>query len=257
MKKRIGNVVLVGAGPGDPELITVRGRARLAEADVVVYDELAGTALLRLARPEAERIFVGKRCGKRAAEQEEIHAILIHEALNGRRVVRLKGGDPLVFGRGGEEWEALQAAGIPVEIVPGVTAAAAAGAAAAVPLTHRNCASGVVFLTGHESPAKPESTVDWEALARLRMTLCIYMGVRKLGTIAERLVEAGMPIDTPVAIVSRATWPDETVLRLSLHELVRGEQGEVPAPALAIIGEVAHSADRARALASTSLSASY
>lgn len=248
MKKHLGKVTLVGAGPGQADLVTLRGRDRLMAADVVVYDELAGRDLLHFCRPGAEFIFVGKRCGRRAAEQDEIHEILIREAQAGRQVVRLKGGDPLVFGRGGEEWEAVRAAGIEVEIVPGVTAAAAAGAAAAVPLTHRACASGVVFLTGHESPEKPEASIDWEALARLRMTLCIYMGVRKLSGIAERLCEAGWPVDAPVAIVSRASWPDESVCRVTLAALVRGEQGEIPAPALAIIGDVARSPERLRAL---------
>jgi uroporphyrin-III C-methyltransferase len=232
-------VSLVGAGPGDPELITVRGLKRLEEAEVVVYDELAGTALLDYCRADAEKVFVGKRCGHHAMPQEQINALLVARALEGRKVVRLKGGDPFIFGRGGEELAELSAAGLPVEVVPGVTAAASAGAAAGVPLTHRDFSSGVIFITGHERPGKEESSLDWEALARTRMTLCVYMGVKKVGSIAAKLVHAGLPVETPVAIVSRASLADQETLFLTLSELIRGEHGEVPAPALAIIGEVA------------------
>ena len=233
-------VSLVGAGPGDPELITVRGLKRLQGAEVVVYDELAGAELLAFVRPDAELVFVGKRCGKHALEQERINALLVEKAREGKRVVRLKGGDPFIFGRGGEELAELAGAGIAVEVVPGVTAAAAAGAAAGVPLTHRELSSGVIFLTGHEKPGKPESSIDWRALAATRMTLCIYMGVKKIASIAENLVEGGLPIETPVAIVSRASWAGQQTFLLTLSELIRGEHGEVPAPALAIIGAVAN-----------------
>ncbi|OIR04334.1 siroheme synthase [mine drainage metagenome] len=239
MTKDSPKVSLVGAGPGDPELITVRGMKRLQSADVVIYDELAGAELLAFVRDDAELIFVGKRCGKHAMEQERINALLVEKAREGKRVIRLKGGDPFIFGRGGEELAELVASGIAVEVVPGVTAAAAAGSAAGVPLTHRELSSGVIFLTGHEKPGKPESSIDWHALAATRMTLCIYMGVKKIASIAERLVEGGLAVDTPVAIVSRATWADQQTLLVTLSELIREEHGEVPAPALAIIGPVA------------------
>ncbi len=239
MKNTIGTVSLVGAGPGDPELITVRGLKRLVAADVVVYDELAGTALLEFCKPDAEQVFVGKRCGHHELEQSKINALMVERALKGQTVVRLKGGDPFIFGRGGEELAELVSEGIPVEVVPGVTAAASAGAAAKVPLTHRELSSGVIFLTGHEHPGKTESSVDWQALARTRMTLCIYMGVKKINYIAKQLVQGGLERRTPVAIVSRASWADQQTLILTLDEMIRGEHGEVAAPALAIIGEVA------------------
>ena len=239
MSTTIGQVSLVGAGPGDPELITVRGLKRLQAADVVVYDELAGKELLAFCRTEVELIYVGKRCGKHAMEQERINGVLVERALAGRRVVRLKGGDPFIFGRGGEEMAELLRAGVQVEVIPGVTAAASAGAAAGVPLTHRELSSGVIFLTGHERPDKPESAIDWQALARTRMTLCIYMGVSKIASISEQLIAGGLQVDTPVAIVSRASWADQSSLFVTLGELSRREHKEVPAPALAIIGEVA------------------
>lgn len=248
-------VSLVGAGPGDPELITVRGLKRLQSADVVVYDELAGKELLAFCRSGAELVFVGKRCGKHAMEQERINRLLVERAKAGFKVVRLKGGDPFVFGRGGEELAELVREGLAVEVVPGVTAAAAAGAAAGVPLTHREFSSGVVFLTGHEKPEKPESAIDWQALARTQMTLCIYMGVKKINYIAEQLVAGGLAVDTPVAIVSRASWADQSVLELTLHELIRGEHGEIPAPALAIIGSVARVPSLVREMAQASASA--
>lgn len=244
-------VSLVGAGPGDPELITVRGLKRLQAAEVVIYDELAGRELLDFCAPGAELIFVGKRCGKHAMEQERINSLLVKYALEGRRVVRLKGGDPFIFGRGGEEMADLVRAGVPVEVIPGVTAAASAGAAAGVPLTHRELSSGVVFLTGHERPDKPESAIDWAALARTRMTLCVYMGVKKIALIADQLTAGGLQVDTPVAIVSRASRADQSILLATLGELVRGEHGEVPSPALAIIGEVARFPAMVEALTET------
>jgi len=237
--KLVANVALVGAGPGDPELITVRGRDRLAAAEVVIYDDLAGRALLDYCGANCERIYVGKRCGQHAAAQGHIIELLLKHAQAGRRVVRLKGGDPFIFGRGGEELTALVGAGISCEVVPGVTAAAAAGAAAGVPLTHREFSSAVVFLTGHENPAKPENTVNWADYARLRATLCIYMGARKLAGIAGQLMAGGMGFDVPVALVSRASWPDQQIHFSTLGELTVRQSGELNAPALAIIGEVA------------------
>ena len=234
-----GIVSLVGAGPGDPELITVRGRDRLIEADIVIYDDLAGKALLGYCREDCERIHVGKRCGQHSVAQEKIIELLLTHARAGRRVVRLKGGDPFIFGRGGEELAAMVKEGVPCEVVPGVTAAAAAGAAAGVPLTHRTFSSAVVFLTGHENPAKPESAIDWAAYARLRATLCLYMGTRRLASIAEQLIAGGMPEDTPAALVSRASWPDQRIEFLTLTEMHNANYNEIAAPALVIIGEVA------------------
>lgn len=245
----VGIVSLVGAGPGDPELITVRGRDRLAEADIVIYDDLAGKALLSYCREDCELVHVGKRCGQHSVAQDEIIELLLKHARVGRRVVRLKGGDPFIFGRGGEELAAMLRLGIPCEVVPGVTAAAAAGAAAGVPLTHRELSSAVVFLTGHENPAKPESAIDWAAYARLRATLCLYMGTRRLAGIAEQLIAGGMLADTPAAVVSRASWPDQRVEFLTLAEMLGANHRDVAAPALVIIGEVARVPAQTRELA--------
>ncbi len=232
-------VSIVGAGPGDPELITVRGRDRLADADVVIHDDLAGIALLAYCRAECQRIHVGKRCGRSTWTQDRITDLLLMHASRGRRVVRLKGGDPFVFGRGSEELTKLVRAGIPCEIVPGVTAATAAGAAAGVPLTHRGIASAVVFVTGHECAGKTGDAIDWAAYARLRATLCVYMGARDLAGIAGKLVSGGLSKDTPVALVSRASWPDQSIRFSALGELSADTHGEADTPALAIIGEVA------------------
>lgn len=249
-----GRVSLVGAGPGDPELITVRGRDRLAAADVVVCDDLAGKALLSYCRQGAELIYVGKRCGQHSAAQEQIIELLLTHARAGRRVVRLKGGDPFIFGRGGEELSALRDAGIPCEIVPGVTAAAAAGAAAGVPLTHREFSSAVVFLTGHENPLKPETTVDWSVYAKLRATLCVYMGARRFAEIAEQLIAGGMPPGTAMAIISRASWPDQQIEFLTLDKMRAVKHEQIAAPALAIIGEVARIPAETRELAAVAAS---
>ncbi len=239
-----GRVTLVGAGPGAVDLITLRGRRALEEADVVVYDDLASVELLDFCPAAAVRIYVGKRAGRHCAAQEEIGAILVREARQDRHVVRLKGGDPLVFGRGGEEEQVLAEAGIPFEIVPGVTAAVAAGAVAGIPLTHRQHASAVVFVTGHECGEKSrETSVDWRALARTRATLCIYMGVRRLAEIAAELREGGLLGSTPVAVVANATLPDQSVQVGDLDSaeiLAAAVQGQ---PALIIVGEVVRFSD--------------
>ena len=188
---RPGVVYLVGAGPGDPGLLTVRALELLAAADVVVHDRLIPPGILGQARDDAELLYVGKEPGDASVPQDEIEALLIDRARAGRSVVRLKGGDPFVFGRGGEEAEALAAAGVQFEVVPGVTAGVAAPAYAGIPVTHRDDASAVAFVTGHEDPAKEESALDWEALARFPGTLVLYMGVKNLPLIAERLAVAG------------------------------------------------------------------
>jgi uroporphyrin-III C-methyltransferase len=250
-------VALVGAGPGAPDLITVRGLDRLRAADVVIYDSLISPELLAQCKPGAELIFAGKRAGHHHAEQGAINALLVTKAAVARRVVRLKGGDPFVFGRGGEEAQALAAAGIDFEVIPGVTAACAAGAAAQIPLTHRDCAGGVFFLTGHGN-AKRETAEDWAKIAALRgVTLCVYMGVRKLPEIAGRLLAGGMAADTPLAIISQASLPGESWLRTTLGEVGAGggatqcggdEEGDgryarISSPALVLIGEVARAVE--------------
>jgi uroporphyrinogen III methyltransferase / synthase len=241
----LGKVYLVGAGPGDPELITMKGRRVLGEADAVVYDNLVDRELLELSPPGCERIFAGKKGGQACVPQNEIDGTLVRLALEGKTVVRLKGGDPFIFGRGGEEASALAAAGIPFEVVPGVTSALAAAAYSGIPLTHRLHSSAVVLLTGHEDPSKPGSTVHWEDYARLKATLCVYMGVRNLATIAARLKAGGLAADTPAAIVQSATTGEHrrilgtlaTIAELAAHE-------NVEAPAMLIIGEVAAFSDQ-------------
>lgn len=232
-------VTLLGAGPGDPELITVRGLKRLRAAEVLIYDDLAGDELPNEVPADCERIYVGKRAGRHNRAQSEISALLVEKARTGKRVVRLKGGDVFVFGRGGEEIEALNAAGIPFEVVPGLTAALVAGAAAAIPLTHRDLASSLVFVTGHEA-VKPREGVPWEDFAKLKATLCIYMGTVALPKIATRLIAGGMSPQTPVAAVIRAGAPDMRVIPFDLARAASGAMGtDVVSPAVLIVGEVA------------------
>ena len=190
-------VYLVGAGPGDPGLLTARALELIAAADVIVHDRLIPDSALDGARPDAERLYVGKEGGGPSVSQDEIGRLLVSEGGAGRTVVRLKGGDPFVFGRGGEEAELLHDAGVPFEIVPGVTAGVAAPAYAGIPVTHRDAASSVAFLTGHEDPEKAESALDWKALAAFPGTLIVYMGVRQLQGIAARLIEGGRSPDEP------------------------------------------------------------
>ncbi len=235
-----GSVALVGAGPGDPELLTRKAERLLREADAVVYDYLVAPALLALARPDAERIFVGKKGGGFCCPQRDIESTLLRLARAGRRVVRLKGGDPFIFGRGGEEAEALALAGIPFEIVPGVTSALAAAAYAGVPLTHRAHASAVVFLTGHEDPAKPDSAIRWEDYGRLGATLCLYMSLKNLKTITRRLQAGGMPPSMPAAVIQSATTPEHRQLVTTVGRIaLESEHAGFGAPAIVVIGEVA------------------
>jgi uroporphyrinogen III methyltransferase/synthase len=235
-----GRVYLVGAGPGEPELITLKAHRLLGEADVVVYDHLVDAELLKLTRPGCEHLFAGKKGGKVCRPQSEIDQTLVRLALEGKTVVRLKGGDPFVFGRGGEEAAALVAAGVPFEIVPGVTSALAAAAYAGIPLTHRLHSSAIVLLTGHEDPSKADSTVHWEDYAKLGATLCVYMGVKNLGTIAARLEAGGMHPTTPAAIIQSATTRDHRRILGTLGTIAGlAETENVEAPAMLIIGEVA------------------
>jgi len=228
-------VFLVGAGPGDPGLLTVRAAALLAEAEVLVHDRLIPPAILDLAPPTAVRIDVSKRAGHAVVPQAEINRLLVEHGQAGRRVVRLKGGDPFVFGRGGEECEALLAAGVPFEVVPGVSSAIAAPAAAGIPVTMRNQASAFTVVTGHVDPTGT-STVDWEAHAATGATLVILMGVGQIASIAKRLIAAGRSPDTPVAVVHAATTSEQQVVRLTLAEV---GHAELVAPSTIIVGDVA------------------
>jgi uroporphyrinogen III methyltransferase/synthase len=233
-------VYLVGAGPGDPGLLTARALELIAAADVIVYDRLIPAGALAGARAGAELIYAGKEGGGPSASQDEISALLVEHGGAGRDVVRLKGGDPFVFGRGGEEAAALREAGVEFEVVPGITAGVAAPAYAGIPVTHRDAASAVAFVTGHEDPTKPESSLDWGALAGFPGTLVIYMGVRRLGAIAERLIAAGRPASEPAAVIERGTLSDQRVVSGTLESIAGiAEQHRVRAPAIALFGPVA------------------
>jgi uroporphyrinogen III methyltransferase/synthase len=235
-----GIVHLVGAGPGDPGLLTVRAVELIAAADVILYDRLIPERALDGAREDAELVYVGKEGGGPQMPQEEIDRLLVSHGAAGKRVVRLKGGDPFVFGRGGEEALVLREAGIAVEVVPGVTAGVAAPAYAGIPVTHRELASGVAFVTGHEDPDKPGSAIDWGALAAFPGTLVFYMGVRALPRIAERLMASGRPGTEPVAVVERGTLPGQRTVLATLAEVAeRAAAAGVRAPAITLVGDVA------------------
>src|SRR5690349_1463146 len=233
---KVGTVYLVGAGPGDPDLLTLRAARLLGAAGIVVHDGLVDPAVLAPARPDAELVSVAKSRARHTLPQDAINALLVREALAGRDVVRLKGGDPLVFGRGGEEAEACRAAGVPVEIVPGISAANGAAAAAQIPLTHRDASSVVSFVAGQ---CKGLSEQDWSGLAGKGRTLVIYMGVKTAPQIAEKLMADGLAPDMPVAVIENAARPSMRVLRgplAALPDLV--VQQRVKSPALIVIGEV-------------------
>lgn len=234
-QKEGGQVTLVGAGPGDAGLLTLRGLQVMQQADVVLYDHLVSDEVLELVRRDADRICVGKRAGAHSVAQEETNRLLVELALKGKRVVRLKGGDPFIFGRGGEELQAVKAAGIPFQVVPGVTAAAGATAYAGIPLTHRDHAQSVQFITGHCRP--DGDAFDWATLARSRQTLAIYMGTVKAAEISTQLIAHGRAADTPVAVIGRGTRADQQVLTGTLAQLDILAQ-QAPTPALLVIGEV-------------------
>ena len=242
-----GVVYLVGSGPGDPDLMTVKARRLLEEADVVLHDKLPGPEILDLI-PEARREDVGKRAGGEWTPQEYTNRRMVELAREGKRVVRLKGGDPFVFGRGGEEMEHLADSGIAFEVVPGLSSAVAGPGVAGIPLTHRDHVSSVSFVTGHEDPTKGKSAVDWGALADTGGTLVVLMGVGKLPAYTGALRDAGMDPDTPVAMVERATWPDQRVVTGTLDTIVdvRDREGVEP-PAITVVGEVAATRARVRA----------
>ncbi|MFZ9630227.1 MAG: uroporphyrinogen-III C-methyltransferase [Ilumatobacteraceae bacterium] len=227
-------VHLVGAGPGDPELLTVKAARLVASADVIVHDRLADATILDLARPDAERIDVGKRPGSPVA-QDLINALLVHLGSQGLEVVRLKGGDPYVFGRGGEEADALAAAGIACDVVPGISSSVAAPAAAGIPVTHRGLSASFTVVTGHRERGG-SSDVAWEALAAVGGTIVVLMGVAERGHIARRLMDGGLPADTPVAAVRWGTRPDQQAVRTTLEHLAATH---LESPATIVIGAVA------------------
>ena len=240
----VGTVFLVGSGPGDPDLLTVKAKRLLERADVVLHDRLPGPEILEgLSAERCED--VGKRAGGERTPQPEINERLVELAREGNSVVRLKGGDSFVFGRGGEEAEYLANHGVPFEVVPGVTSATAAPAVAGIPITHRDHASSVSFVTGHEDPTKAESAVDWGALAATGGTIVVLMGVGRLPDYTAALAEAGMAAETPVALVERGTWPGQRVATGTLETIVdvRDEAGIEP-PAVTVIGEVAATRER-------------
>jgi uroporphyrinogen III methyltransferase/synthase len=239
MSARSGVVYLVGAGPGDPGLMTARALELIASVDAIYYDRLIPPGALDGAREDAELVYVGKAPGKPSVPQEEIGERLIDDARAGKRVVRLKGGDPFIFGRGGEEGEVLRAAGIEFEVVPGITAGVAATAYAGIPVTHRDDASAVAFITGHEDPEKEESALDWAALARFPGTLVFYMGVKRLAVNAAALIEAGRDANEPAAAVERGTMEGQRTVVATLGTLAEAIVREnVKAPALIVVGRV-------------------
>lgn len=235
----VGKVYLVGAGPGDPGLLTLKGKGLLQCADVVIYDALVSPAILAMINPEAERIDAGKRMGRHSLLQEQTTQLLIDKAQDHAIVVRLKGGDPFIFGRGGEEMEDLVKAGVSVEVVPGITSGIAAPAYAGIPLTHRAYSSSVTFVTGHESAGKYRPEINWRAIAQGSETIVIYMGVQNLPKIISELIAGGLTAETPVALVRWGTRPEQEELIGNLANIVAEmEAKEFSAPAIAVIGNV-------------------
>ena len=236
---RNAKVYLVGAGPGDPGLITVKGRECIETADVIIYDYLASPTLLNHAQKKAEIIYVGKKGGDHTLSQDGINSLIVEKAKAGFKVCRLKGGDPFIFGRGGEEAEVLAAKGIPFEVVPGVTSAVAAAAYAGIPLTHRKLTATLAFVTGHEDPHKDESNIDWESLAKGIGTLVFFMGVKNLPDITQKLIANGKSPDTPVAVVRWGTTPSQKTVTGTLDNITeRVQKAGMKAPAIIVVGEV-------------------
>jgi uroporphyrin-III C-methyltransferase len=239
MSAPVGKVYLVGAGPGDPGLMTIKGKALLEHSDVVVYDALVSPQVIQMINPAAEKIYAGKRSGRHSLPQEEITALLVAKAKEHAVVVRLKGGDPFVFGRGGEELEDLIGHGVPVEVVPGVTAGVAVPAYAGIPLTHRKYSSSVAFVAGHQATPGPGWEVNWKALAQGAQTLVVYMGVQQLPQIVAAILEAGRPTETPIALIRWGTTPQQQTLIADLGTVVeRVAQENFDPPAIIVVGEV-------------------
>lgn len=238
-----GTVYLVGAGPGDPELLTLRALRIIGQADVLVYDQLVSDAILALANPSAERIYAGKQRGNHAVPQDDLNLMLVKLGRTNRRIVRLKGGDPYTFGRGGEEVETLKENGIPFEVIPGITAAAGVAAFAGIPLTHRNHAQACVFVTGHLKDGS--MNLDWPGLARRRQTVIIYMGLHGLSHLCDQLIAHGLPEDWPAAIVQQGTTPNQRTVTGTLATLPSlAEHASLKAPTLIIVGEVVRLRDK-------------
>lgn len=235
----MGKVYLIGAGPGDPGLMTLKGKSLLECADVVIYDALVSPQVLAMINPQAEKINAGKRMGRHSLLQEETTQLLIEKAQDHEIVVRLKGGDPFIFGRGGEEMAELLEAGISVEVVPGITAGIAAAAYAGIPLTHRLYSSSVTFVTGHEAAGKYRPTIKWQAIAQGSETIVIYMGIHNLPYIVEQLSSSGLSLETPIGLVRWGTRPEQEELIGELGTIVQQvEETGFSAPAIAVIGAV-------------------
>ncbi|MDV0445562.1 Uroporphyrinogen-III C-methyltransferase [Methanimicrococcus sp. At1] len=239
MSEKYGKVYLAGSGPGDPDLLTVKVRRLIDETDVVIYDQLPGEAILSLIPEKTEKIDAGKYAGNHTLTQDKINEAIIEKAKEGKIVLRLKGGDPYVFGRGGEEAEELVKVGIEFEVVPGITSAVAAPAYAGIPITHRDSNSMVTFITGHEDPTKEETGLDWELLAKFDGTLVIFMGVKMLERNCGELLKYGKDPKTPVALIEKGTRPDQRVTVGTLENIAAlAEERNVKAPAITVIGNV-------------------
>ena len=233
-----GFVYLIGAGPGDPGLFTIKGQQILEKADVVIYDRLIGQEILDYARPDAEMIYVGKASSRHALPQDDINQLLVEMARPGKIVARLKGGDPFVFGRGGEEAQYVRQHGIRFEVVPGITSAVAVPAYAGIPVTHRDATSSFAVITGHEKPGKQVSSIQWDKIATGIGTLVFLMGVENLESIVSNLLQAGREPDTPVALIRRGTFPDQEVVSGTLYDiLAQAKQAELQPPAIIVVGE--------------------
>jgi len=244
---KTGKVYLAGAGPGDPGLITVKAIERLNKADVIVYDQLIDTTLLESAPPHAEKIYAGKVADKHALPQDEINRLLVDKAKEGKTVVRLKGGDPFVFGRGGEEAEVLAENGIPFEIIPGITSSVAVPAYAGIPVSHRGLASSLAVITGHEDPTKANSSINWEKLAGGVDTLVFLMGVKNLPMIVKKLVKYGKDKNTPAAVIKNGTRPNQEMVNGTLGNIIeKVNQKGITAPAVIIVGEVVSLSNKLR-----------
>jgi len=245
-----GSVTFVGAGPGAADLITVRGLKALSTAEVVLYDSLVSADMLKNCPANSELIFVGKRAGAHSSVQAAINKLLVRHAKRGLRVVRLKGGDPTLFGRLGEEIDVLRAAGIPYEIIPGVTSACAAAAAAGISLTQRTVATSTIFAPGHECAGKDDGAkIDWASLAQANATLCLYMGVRRLAVVAEQLIAHGLPADTPLAVISDASLPTQRISTGTLADALKLSAAAEGYPSMILIGQNVRNIDAATAIA--------